>query len=153
MADGIHEQLREIARVVDVAAGLLLAEMQVVGRPQHGRREPVAVRRDELVRLAEAIAVQVLEPVGIGVRIIDDRCSDAFSVGLDLRIEPVFQARNFGFERLPDIAVGVVIGSLGRPDARELEVRRITPRMGLGDVLTVTRDAILGARGGVVEGE
>src|SRR4030066_1176536 len=133
MLDGIDKELGEVNGVVNITAGLLLAELEVIARPERGGVERVAVVAVGLVGINDTVAVEVVEEIGVGVLVVGDRQADAVSVGLELDIERIFQPVELGLERLAGVAIGIVVGDMGRTDALNLEFTGVAG-MGLGNM-------------------
>jgi hypothetical protein len=74
--DRIDQELGEIEWVVDVAAGLFLAEVEIIAGPERRGVKLVAVVTVIFLGVKGAVAVQVVKEVRVGGLIVDDRVTD-----------------------------------------------------------------------------
>lgn len=142
VSDGIDQELGDITGIVNIAAGLFLAHLEIVGRSEHRRIELISVIRVQFLRISHSVSVCVIEKVGIGESIIDDGFADLFTIDLKLCVEGLFEAVNFVLERLGLVLVAVIVRNGGGTDAAEFEPSGISSGMRLGDILSVAEDAV-----------
>ncbi len=99
-----------------VATGILVGVLVVIGRAQQVGRpcgEPA------LFVVDAAVAVRIGEPVGVGVRIVEDRRADDIDrIRLDGRIESVAHGVDLAVDAFGRVAVAVVV-DIGHADGAQ----------------------------------